>query len=218
MHSPATIGENAALQLIGMRALLLTKGTSAAIALGDEESMVCEASIGRSAPPLGCQLDVSSGLSGECVRTAMPLRCDDAENDPRVDAESCGLLGIRSILAAPILSGTGVAGLLEVFSPEPNAFDDNCLGLIARLAQSAVPAPPTYTPPNLLVDTRAGASRVLPQSFGDFVSSAPRALEAHFPACTVLGRRVRPLASALAAILSVAGRARSDDRRAGGSG
>ena len=152
MPSPATTGENAALQLIGMRALLLTKGTSAAIALGDRESMVCEASIGRSAPPLGCELDVSSGFSGECVRTAQALRCDDAENDPRVDAESCGLLGIRSILAAPILSGADVVGLLEVLSPEPRAFDDSCLSLIARLAQSAVPAPPACSPPKLLVE------------------------------------------------------------------
>ena len=86
------------------------------------------------------------------MRTAEALRCDDAENDPRVDAESCGLLGIRSILAAPILSGTKVVGLLEVFSPEPRAFDDSCLSLIARLARSALPAPPACTPPNLLVE------------------------------------------------------------------
>ena len=153
MQPSPSSAENAALQLIGMRALLLTKGSSAAIALGDAESMVCEASIGRSAPPLGCELDVSSGFSGECVRGAQPLRCDDAESDPRVDAESCGLLGIRSILAAPILSGTEVIGLLEVFSPEPRAFDDSCLQLIARLAQSAVPTPPACTPPKLLVET-----------------------------------------------------------------
>jgi hypothetical protein len=152
MHSPATTGENAALQLVSMRALLLTKGTSAAIALGDAQSMVCEASIGRSAPPLGCELDVSSGFSGECVRSAQALRCDDAETDPRVDGESCRLLGIRSILAAPILSDTGVVGLLEVFSPEPRAFDDSCLALITRLAQSALPAPAACSPPNLLVE------------------------------------------------------------------
>ena len=150
--SAPTTGENAALQLVGMRALLLTKGTSAAIALGDHESMVCEASIGRSAPPVGCRLDVSSGFSGECVRTAEALRCDDAENDPRVDAESCSLLGIRSILAAPILSGNKVVGLLEVLSPELRAFDDGCLSLIARLAQSALPAPSACTPPNFLVE------------------------------------------------------------------
>lgn len=152
MQLSPTSAENAALQLIGMRALLLTKGTSAAIALGDAASMVCEASIGRSAPPVGCELDVSSGFSGECVRGAQPLRCDDAENDPRVDAESCGLLGIRSILAAPILSGKKVVGLLEVFSPEPHAFDESCLGLIARLAQSALPAPGPCPAPNLLVE------------------------------------------------------------------
>ncbi len=167
MPSPApTPGENAALQLVGMRALLLTKGTSAAIALGDAESMVCAASIGHSAPPLGCRLDVSGGFSGECVRNGNALRCDDAESDPRVDAESCSLLGIRSILAAPILSGTDVVGLLEVFSPEPRAFDDSCLALIARLAQSALPAPPACAPPNLLVELEP-AHRVFFQNLSE---------------------------------------------------
>lgn len=146
--------QNATLQLVGMRALLLTRGSSAAIALGNQEGMVCAASIGRSAPPIGCHLDVSSGFSGECVRTRAALRCDDSETDCRVDAESCRQLGIRSILAAPIPSGAEVVGILEVFSPEPSAFDDSCLALLERLAQTAAPprARITTAPPKLLVE------------------------------------------------------------------
>ncbi len=84
--------------------------------------MICRASAGPSAPPVGATLQVGSGFSGECVRTGKMLRCDDAETDERVDRESCRALGIRSMLAAPIRLGEKVIGLLEVFSAEPDAF------------------------------------------------------------------------------------------------
>jgi hypothetical protein len=146
---------NVALRLIGTRALVLTGGTSAAIALAHKGSMICRASVGSSAPPLGCRLEVTSGFSGECVRTGKALRCDDSEIDPRVDVSSCRRLGIRAILAAPIPLGQDVVGLLEVFSPEPFAFDDGHLFTVERLAQSALLPPvsiPATPPPKLLVD------------------------------------------------------------------
>ncbi len=92
----------AALRMIGERARALTHGPSAAIAFVHKNEVVCRASVGSSAPALGPRLDVNSGLSGECFRQGKPLRCDNAESDPRVDLESCRRLGVRSILAAPI--------------------------------------------------------------------------------------------------------------------
>jgi GAF domain-containing protein len=67
-----------------------------------------------------------------------PLRCDNAEADLRVDGEACRLLGIRSILAAPVLYERQVVGLLEVFSSGPYAFDDGDLAVVERLAQTVV--------------------------------------------------------------------------------
>jgi GAF domain-containing protein len=66
------------------------------------------------------------------------LRCDDAESDDRTDAEACRYLGIRSILAAPVLYERDLVGLLEVFSSRPFAFDDGDLAVVERLAQTAV--------------------------------------------------------------------------------
>src|SRR5215471_19380804 len=109
---------NVALQLISQRAQMLTRSTGAAIALGHKESMICLASVGTNAPTLGTRLDVSAGFSGECVRTAKALRCDNSDNDSRVDAESCRELGVRSILAAPIMFAGEVVGLLETFSSQ----------------------------------------------------------------------------------------------------
>jgi hypothetical protein len=129
---------NAALRLVGARARTLTRGTAAAIALTHKGSMICRASVGANAPALGTRLDVNSGLSGECVRSGKPLRCDDAEIDSRVDRESCLRLGIRSILAAPIQYDRQIIGLLEVFSTQTFAFDEGDVAVLERLAQTVL--------------------------------------------------------------------------------
>ena len=56
-------------QIIADRALTVTRATGAAIALSTGEEMICEASAGSDAPPVGSRLQASSGFSGECVRT-----------------------------------------------------------------------------------------------------------------------------------------------------
>jgi len=129
---------NTALRLISGRAMSLTRGTGAAIALAHKGSMMCRTSVGASAPALGAQLDVNSGFSGECVRTGKALRCDDAETDPRVDVASCRQLDVRSILAAPIQYEREIIGLLEVFSMQPLAFDEGDVAVVERLARTVL--------------------------------------------------------------------------------
>ena len=129
------------LQLTAERALALTRATGAAIALseGSDGEMVCLASAGSDAPPFGTRLHVGSGFSGECVRTGRSLRCDDSETDDRVDREGCKALGIRSMVAVPIRPGNKVAGLLEVFSPQPYAFNANDISALQQLTGSILP-------------------------------------------------------------------------------
>ena len=74
-----------------------------------------------------------SGFSGECVRTGRSLRCDDSETDDRVDRAGCKSLGIRSLVAVPIRQGSKVTGLLEVFSPQPYAFNADDIGSLQHL-------------------------------------------------------------------------------------
>jgi putative methionine-R-sulfoxide reductase with GAF domain len=128
----------ATLRLIGERARVLTRGTSAAIALVHKDAVICRASVGESAPALGARLDVNSGLSGECFREGKSLRCDDAENDPRVDLESCRRLGVRSILAAPVRYERDTVGLLMVFSSAPFNFDEGDVAVVESLAHTVI--------------------------------------------------------------------------------
>ena len=122
------------LQLLAQRAQTFTRATGAAIALTEGATMICRASSGHDAPSLGARLTTSSGFSGECVRTGQLLRCEDSETDPLVDRESCRAMGIRCMIAVPVLWGEAVIGLLEVFSPEPYNFSTNDPVVLKRLA------------------------------------------------------------------------------------
>ncbi|MGB7071312.1 MAG: GAF domain-containing protein [Candidatus Sulfotelmatobacter sp.] len=132
----------AVLSLVASRSQSLLRASGAAIALAakDPGTMICRASAGPSAPPVGATLQAGSGFSGECVRTGKILRCDDTETDERVDPQSCRALGIRSMLAAPLRLGERVVGLLEVFSAQPSAFGENDSAVLQRFAEMIVAA------------------------------------------------------------------------------
>ncbi len=97
--------------------------------------MLCRASAGSNAPELGALLSAESGLSGESVRTRQPLRCDDAETDPRVNRQSCRELGIASVVVMPIVSEEHVLGVFELFAGSPNAFDERDISALQRLGE-----------------------------------------------------------------------------------
>lgn len=116
---------DAALRLIAERAQMLTLASGAAIALRESGLMVCRASAGTAAPVVGARFDGESGLSGECVRSARTLVCDDTESDPRVNLDVCRYLGIRSIAVLPICLEREVVGVFEAFSAHPGGFSGN---------------------------------------------------------------------------------------------
>jgi putative methionine-R-sulfoxide reductase with GAF domain len=125
----------AVLQLVTRRSLTFTRATGAAIAMTEAQDMVCRASAGADAPPLGARLQAGAGFSGECIRTGILLRCDDSEVDPRVDRESSRSLGIRSMVAVPIRRQSSIVGLLEIFSPQPSNFELSDEIVLQRLAE-----------------------------------------------------------------------------------
>jgi GAF domain len=171
-HSMAEMAQrdlDAALQLLADRAQYITGAGGAAIALRRDErnEMLCRASSGAKAPQLGALLSTESGLSGESVRTRMPLRCDDAEHDPRVNQESCRDLGIASVMIVPIMGedrlGRGqVLGVFELFSGQADAFAERDLSALQRLgemvetavklARAAEGAPPEMVAPDMAID------------------------------------------------------------------
>lgn len=132
---------DATLQLLAERAQYITGASGAAIALRNGETMVCCASSGTSAPELGAHLQIDSGLSAESVKTRQVLHCDDAENDPRVNRDSCRTFGIASVVVMPLVSGEDVYGVFELLSGRPRAFEERdfvALNRLAEMIQTAV--------------------------------------------------------------------------------
>jgi hypothetical protein len=123
--------------LLADRAQYITGAGGAAIALRRDgrDDMLCRASAGSNAPELGTLLSAEFGLSGESVRTRLPLRCDDAERDPRVNREGCRQMGIASVVVMPIAYDDRVVGVFELFSGKANAFDDRDLAALKRLSE-----------------------------------------------------------------------------------
>ncbi len=106
------------------QACLATGATGAAIALARGDELICRASTGSTAPALGVVLNIDYGLSAICVQSRYRQRCDDTETDPRVNANACRRLGVRSVLVVPMVYGDFLLGIFEIFSPHPRAFSE----------------------------------------------------------------------------------------------
>jgi TonB family protein len=121
-------------------ARVMSGADGTALAVETNGIIVCQARSGDIAPPLGAPISTESGISGECLRAAAMLVCYDTLCDPRVDAEVCSALGIRSIVAVPLMNGSHRAGILEAFSSRPDAFDGEALNSLRALAEIALMA------------------------------------------------------------------------------
>ena len=125
----------AALQLLAERAQYITGASGSAIALLEDDEMICRASAGPSAPEMGAEVQVKTGLTGESVRTRQVLRCDDAETDSRVNRESCRSLGIRSVMVMPLVREREVIGVFELMADRAQAFEERDITALERLAE-----------------------------------------------------------------------------------
>jgi TPR repeat protein len=104
------------------------------IAYAKEGSVVCRASCGDHAPAVGTPLNLNSGIGAQCLREAKTVKCADTESDPRVNRAVCRQIGVRSILAVPLLVNSKVVGIAQAYYAEPHGFSE---ANVAELQQSA---------------------------------------------------------------------------------
>lgn len=129
------------LSLVVERVLPLIGADGAAIELAEGEDMVYRAASGTAGGQIGLRLKVATSLSGLCVRTGDILRCDDSENDPRVDREACRKIGLRSMIVMPLTHKGATVGALKAMSAQPANFDDSdmqVLGLLSEMIAAAM--------------------------------------------------------------------------------
>jgi len=156
--SAGGLDSSAALNLVAVRTLALTQASGVAIGLVVGNEVVCRAAAGT-APDVGARVQLDKGLSGECVRSSKIVRSDDTAQDPRVDPAASAALNLGSAVVVPIHFAGSVIGVFEVFSAEPNAFDDWAVLAISQIAHfiggvtNATLAPPmAATPPAAAAD------------------------------------------------------------------
>jgi N-acetylmuramoyl-L-alanine amidase len=129
------------LQLVAERGMAITGADGIAVALAEGEEIICRGSAGEMVPDRGARLNPNSGFSGACFRSGEMIRCDDTENDARVNVEAARRLKARSMIAVPLKGQRHTIGLLEAFSYDAHAFNDSdvrSLNLLAELILSAL--------------------------------------------------------------------------------
>ncbi|MGH2447544.1 MAG: GAF domain-containing protein [Chloroflexota bacterium] len=141
-----TVGKapyQALLQAIVHAARRLFDAGAASIALLDTESqeLVFEAAIGEgSSDVLGRRFPAHQGIAGWVVMTGEPIAVSDVRRDPRFSqgfAQSTGYVP-QSIMAAPLLMGEEVGGVIEVLDKSSQgSFGLGDLELLGLFAQPA---------------------------------------------------------------------------------
>jgi N-acetylmuramoyl-L-alanine amidase/putative methionine-R-sulfoxide reductase with GAF domain len=139
-ESPEQFVLDDVLQSVAERAIAITGADGLGIALAENNEIVLRASAGTIKPDLGARIQRDSAFSGACFRTAQIIRCDDTEEDDRVNVDACRKLGARSMVAVPLCGRRRVIGLLEAFSVEPFAFNDSDVSSLELLAELIVSA------------------------------------------------------------------------------
>jgi len=136
----ADLALNPFMQLVIDKLRELTQAHGASVDFVDGDHTVVRRANGAMASHLGLRIANATSLSGACVRTAAVQRCDDSETDERVDRATCRMLGVRSMIFAPLRQGTAAVGVLKVFSAQPNAFDDGDVQMLQLMASAVAAA------------------------------------------------------------------------------
>ena len=124
------------MQRIVEQALMLVggaEGSTVELLVDGELCYACAA--GSLAEFVGLRLDPAGSLSGLAMRTGLTQRCDDSEEDPRVDREACRRTRSTSMVCVPLRRASEPVGVLKVTAPGRRAFIDQDVATLSRLAR-----------------------------------------------------------------------------------
>ncbi|HYP48857.1 MAG TPA: sensor domain-containing diguanylate cyclase [Thermoleophilaceae bacterium] len=114
---------NHIMHLVAERTAMLTGASACAVQpVGEGHTDADRAVFGHGITSPG--LSVLGTMQSLSVQLGQTLRCDDTENDARVNQEACRKVGVRSLVCVPLSHADSVLGVIKVMSPTPGAFDD----------------------------------------------------------------------------------------------
>lgn len=109
--------------------------TGAAVGLAREGELHFTATAGDLRGRLGGTQQVGGTLGGLALSTGEPLYTGDAQTDERCDQDIARNLGVRGMIAVPLIQGRRRVGVLWVCSSQADAFDVRALDLITRIGR-----------------------------------------------------------------------------------
>lgn len=133
----------------------LTRSTGAVVEILDDDALAYWAASGSAEAQIGLRMTAAGSLSGLCIARNLVLRCDDSEEDPRVNREACRRVGLRSMLVVPLLYEGKPFGVLKVLSSHVHAYgepDIQAMTMMATLVGAVIGHAIEYS--GLLNDSR----------------------------------------------------------------
>ncbi|NML18039.1 diguanylate cyclase domain-containing protein [Azohydromonas caseinilytica] len=132
--SDAELDLDAFMQRVVDSVQALTDSAGAVVELVEGDAMVYRCASASFAAHAGLRLRRGGSLSGLSVAQRAILRCDDTEQDPRVDREACRRIGIRSMVCTPLFCGGEAVGVLKVMAQAPHGIDDMAVQTLELMA------------------------------------------------------------------------------------
>ncbi|HZQ73166.1 MAG TPA: EAL domain-containing protein [Burkholderiales bacterium] len=123
----------AALKVIGVGA--------AAIQFVDDGQFVYRAATDGARHLIGMRTPMRGNFSAAVVSSGQPVKCDDAENDPRIDPAAARRSGARALIGAPLQHEGKVIGVLKLMAPTAGIFTEDhvhVLQVLAGIAGSSI--------------------------------------------------------------------------------
>jgi N-acetylmuramoyl-L-alanine amidase len=129
------------LQLICDRTQALIRADGVMVALREGSEFVCHAVAGSLPISRGVRLNRESEFLRECLVSGRSVRCDDAQNNGRLNHDLSQTIGTRSTVLIPLRGYRQQVGVLQAFSAFAWSFTDDdvrSLELFAELILAAL--------------------------------------------------------------------------------
>lgn len=130
---------NSVLQLIAdeARRLTTTRGALVFMSEGDMLRLAVFSGEADFDAPIGYQMPLSASALNTTINTGQPLRIDDAQHDPRPNADLTRRVQAQSLMIVPVMSGSSLIGTISLVDKSSGYFDSNDERVLMMLASSA---------------------------------------------------------------------------------
>ena len=118
------LGLDDAMTLVASRVAEIGRAGGAAIGIIDGKNVRYRGVAGTKALPAGTIVPQEKSLCIPCLKTGQVFRCPDINPEFLLDTDECRRRGIQSMIAVPVFHDGSVAGGLELYYSESNAFTE----------------------------------------------------------------------------------------------